>query len=338
VIIIDGSYGEGGGQILRTSLALSLVTGLPFRIEKIRAGREKPGLLRQHLTAVQAARTISDAVIEGAEVGSSTLMFRPGTVRSGTYHFAVGTAGSTTLVFQTVLPALLMQSGSSRLSFEGGTHNPFAPPFDFCVNVFADAMKRMGAGIDCSLVRHGFYPAGGGRFEAVIHPSTLHQIALCERGAVRSIAANAVVAHLSDRIGETEIALVKEAFGSYNVVTDTMVVDSAGPGNIVSIQIRSDFITEQFFGFGEKRVSARDVARKCIGEAQRYLDSPAPVGPHLADQLLIPFALAGGGEFFCSELSSHTKTNIAIIGKFLPVRIETRRIRENNWNFLIHQA
>src|SRR5688500_5627223 len=127
MITIDGSEGEGGGQILRTSLALSLVTGQPFRIVNIRAGRKKPGLLRQHLTAVQAAIAIGDAVADGAEIGSQELVFRPEGIRAGEYRFAVGTAGSTTLVLQTVLPALMLANGPSRVVLEGGTHNPFAP-------------------------------------------------------------------------------------------------------------------------------------------------------------------------------------------------------------------
>jgi RNA 3'-terminal phosphate cyclase (ATP) len=146
MITVDGSFGEGGGQILRTALALALVTGQPFRIEKIRAGRKNPGLLRQHLTAVKAAAQIGQATIAGDSIGSTQLTFAPGRIAAGEYTFAVGTAGSTTLVLQTILPALLRANAPSRLTLEGGTHNPFAPPFHFLVQAFLPLLNQMLAG------------------------------------------------------------------------------------------------------------------------------------------------------------------------------------------------
>src|SRR5262245_60443308 len=169
--VIDGSQGEGGGQILRTALALSLVTGAPFRVEKIRAGRQKPGLLRQHLTAVTAAVEIGGAAVEGATLGSRELSFRPGSVRPGAYRFAVGTAGSAALVLQTVLPALLTATGPSTVVVEGGTHNPHAPPFDFLALAFLPLLARMGARAQATLDRPGFYPAGGGQLTVEITPA-----------------------------------------------------------------------------------------------------------------------------------------------------------------------
>src|SRR5262245_17125561 len=170
MIIIDGSSGEGGGQILRTALALSLVTGTPFRIQKIRAGRPKPGLLRQHLTAVQAAVEVGSASASGAELGSQELSFWPGKVRAGAYRFAIGPAGSACLVVQTVLPPLLLAGGPSSLVVEGGTHNPFAPPWDFLARAFFPLLQRMGARVSTTLERHGFFPAGGGRLRVEIEP------------------------------------------------------------------------------------------------------------------------------------------------------------------------
>ena len=170
MLTIDGSEGEGGGQILRTSLALSLVTGRPFRMERIRAKGQKPGLLRQHLTAVEAAKTVGCGEVVGAEMNSQTLEFRPGSVTPGNYRFAVGTAGSATLVLQTVLPALLTASGRSTLTLEGGTHNPLAPPFDFLARSFMPLIHRMGPSVELELRNPGFYPAGGGRFHARIEP------------------------------------------------------------------------------------------------------------------------------------------------------------------------
>src|SRR5215475_2833206 len=162
MLTIDGSVGEGGGQILRSALSLSLVTGTPFRIDNIRGNRRKPGLLRQHLTAVEAAARVGGAEGEGAVIGGRTLVFRPGSVRPGHYALSVGTAGSATLVLQTILPALVIASSPSELRIEGGTHNPLAPPFEFLAEVFLPLLERTGARVRIALERHGFYPAGGG--------------------------------------------------------------------------------------------------------------------------------------------------------------------------------
>src|SRR5437016_14011706 len=187
MISIDGSEGEGGGQILRTSLALSLVRGQPFRMERIRARRQKPGLLRQHLTAVEAAKTVGCAEVEGAAMNSQTLEFRPGPVTPGNYRFAVGTAGSATLVLQTVLPSLLTASDRSTLTLEGGTHNPLAPPFDFLARSFMPLIHWMGPNVELELRNPGFYPAGGDRFHARIEPAKrLFPLVLNERCAIRT--------------------------------------------------------------------------------------------------------------------------------------------------------
>src|SRR5689334_15022558 len=171
VLTLDGAAGEGGGQILRSALALSLATGTPFRLDRIRGKRRPAGLLRQHLTALNAATEIGDAEVIGAQIGSSTITFTPRAVNPGTYRFAVGTAGSTTLVLQTVLPALMTASGPSELVLEGGTHNPFAPPFDFLARAFLPLIERMGPRFEASLERPGFYPAGGGKFQLRIDPA-----------------------------------------------------------------------------------------------------------------------------------------------------------------------
>jgi RNA 3'-terminal phosphate cyclase (ATP) len=161
MIVIDGARGEGGGQVLRTALALSLVTGQIFRIDNIRAGRARPGLLRQHLTCVNAAVEIGGAEALGAHLGSTSLTFRPGSVRPGSYRFAVGSAGSVGLVLQSVLPALLVTPGAFQLDIEGGTHADSAPPFEFLASAFVPALRRMGASIDIELLRFGFFHGGG---------------------------------------------------------------------------------------------------------------------------------------------------------------------------------
>src|SRR5437867_7015012 len=214
MITIDGSEGEGGGQILRTALALSLVTGQPFRIERIRARRQKPGLLRQHLTAVEAAKSVGCAEVSGAAINSQVLEFRPGPVTPGNYRFAVGTAGSATLVLQTVLPSLLSASGRSTLTLEGGTHNPLAPPFNFLARSFMPLIHRMGPNVELELRRPGFFPAGGGKFHARIEPvKRLTRFDLLERGAIRQQRARAILSKLPAQVAERELTVVREQLG-----------------------------------------------------------------------------------------------------------------------------
>jgi RNA 3'-terminal phosphate cyclase (ATP) len=327
---LDGSAGEGGGQILRTALGLSIVTGTPFTIDRIRAGREKPGLLRQHLTAVRAAQEVGKAEVSGAAIGSRVLTFRPGLVDPGTYSFSVGTAGSATLVLQTVLPALLLAKGPSALSLEGGTHNAWAPPFDFLEKAFVPILARMGAKVSLKLERRGFYPAGGGRFMASIAPcSRLERLDLLERGTIRATRATAMVASLPSSIAQRELRVLERALSLDRTRLKTLEDrDSIGPGNVLEVEIESEHITELFTSFGEKRLSAEAVAERLAKDVREYLDSGAPVGEYLADQLLIPLALAGGGSFAATPLSPHSTTNIDVIEKFLARKFTVERSSE----------
>jgi RNA 3'-terminal phosphate cyclase (ATP) len=322
-IHIDGSIGEGGGQILRTSLALSMVTGQAFRMTGIRAGREKPGLLRQHLTAVNAATTICGAQVTGASIGSRELAFSPGTVQGGTYTFSVGTAGSTTLVLQTVLPALLTATEPSNLTLEGGTHNPFAPPVDFLEKAFVPLINRMGPSVKVTLARAGFYPAGGGRFQVEIQPAPrLAPFSLLERGEARRRLASAIVAGLPAAIAKRELEKIEKRLGwTGDQLQIRQLPEAWGPGNVVVLEIESDHVTEVFTGFGMKGVTAEAVADHVVDDVRRYLADGAPVGEHLADQLLLPLALAGGGTFKTQALTKHATTNIEIIRQFIPLRI-----------------
>lgn len=326
---LDGSAGEGGGQILRTALGLSLVTGTPFTIDRIRAGREKPGLLRQHLTAVQAAAEIGGAEVSGAAIGSRVLTFRPGAVTPGAYSFSVGSAGSATLVLQTVLPALLTAAGPSTISLEGGTHNPWAPPFDFLEKAFLPLLSRLGPKVSVKLERRGFYPAGGGRFTATIEPATLERLDLSERGKIRATRGAAIVASLPAHIAQRELQVLERSLSMdrnrLKVVEDR---ESAGPGNVAFVEVESEHVTEVFSGFGEKRVSAEIVAERLAKDVQAYLEADVPVGEYLADQLLIPLALGGGGSFVTTPLSSHSTTNIDVIERFLSRKFSVDRSNE----------
>ncbi len=325
-IRIDGSSGEGGGQILRTSLSLSLVTGKPFRIDNIRAGREKPGLLRQHLTAVLAAAEVGGAQVEGATLGSTALSFSPGEVRAGEYRFAVGTAGSGTLVFQTVLPALMLASGPSKVVIEGGTHNHAAPPYHFLARAFLPLVERMGPKFQLQFDRYGFYPAGGGRFCVEIQPvKSLTPLGIGAREEITSRRAIGIVANLPRHIAQREVdtAAGMLTWGPESHVIET-TRESAGPGNVVMIEIGTAEVTEIFTAFGQIGVSAESVAKTAAREAREYLASKAAAGEHLTDQLLLPMALAGRGSFTALKLNLHARTNIDVIARFLPVRFETK--------------
>ena len=323
MIVIDGSLGEGGGQIIRTSLALSLVTGKAFRAEHVRARRERPGLQPQHLTAVNAAARVGGAETDGARVGSQQFSFHPGRVTPGDYGFNIGTAGSTTLVLQTVLPPLMLAASPSVLTLEGGTHNVHAPPFEFIERAFLPLVNRIGlARVSIELERYGFYPPGGGKLNVFIEPgeagATRREFHLSHRGEMRRQTASALVVKLPSGIAERELAVIKERMNwadeQLRVETST---NALSPGNVVTIEIESEGMTEIFTGIGQRGVRAEQVAEDAIEEAQRHLATDAPVGEHLADQLLIPLALAGGGSYRTSAPSLHTTTNIEVIKKFL---------------------
>jgi RNA 3'-terminal phosphate cyclase (ATP) len=326
MLSIDGSLGEGGGQILRTALALSLVTGIPFRIERIRAARSRPGLLRQHLAAVFAAREIGQADAGEPALHATELEFRPGPVKAGEYRFAVTSAGSACLVVQTVLPPLLLAAGRSVLLVDGGTHNSAAPPWEYLARALFPLLERMGPRLRTTLERHGFYPAGGGRLRVEIEPvARLTPLELLDGGALVGRSARALVARLPLEIGERELRIVSrelpEFAGHAEVVN---VTDSAGPGNVLLLELVSERVTEIFAAFGRRGLRAEAVAERAVQQVREYLRHGAPVGPHLADQLVLPLAIAGDGAFRTGPLTGHTRTNLDVVSRFLPVGAEIR--------------
>ena len=333
MLSIDGSFGEGGGQIIRTSLALSLVTGKAFRVYNVRARRAKPGLQPQHLTAVTSAAEVGRARVEGARVGAKEFTFVPGEVEPGQYRFAIGTAGSTTLVLQAVLPPLLRARGPSLLTFEGGTHNPHAPPFEFIEKTFLPLVNRTGPTVTVELERYGFYPPGGGRFSVYVEPTAEpRRLDLAERGLVLAERARALCVNLRPDIGERELKVIAEQMG---LPLDRLRLETSdnaiSPGNVLTVEVESENLTEVFTGIGQRGVRAEEVAARAVEEAKRYLGAGAPVGEHLADQLLIPLALARGGSYTTGPLSPHTTTNIEVVKTFLPVEITTTQLTEEVW-------
>lgn len=304
-----------------------MLTGTPFRIDNIRAKRSKPGLLRQHLTAVQAAVEICGAVAEGAEAGSQTLCFTPGAIRGGDYRFAIGTAGSCTLVLQTILPALWFADAPSTVSVSGGTHNRAAPPVDFLIRAWLPLVARMGVTQTLTLKRHGFYPAGGGEVVATVMPCTgpLSALHLTERGTQQALRAEGIVAGVRASVARRELDMLGRLVpGVDGAVRD--LGQREGPGNALVFDIEHEHVTEVFTGFGERGVTAESIGQDVARAALRYLQSTAAVDEYLADQLVLPLALAGAGSFTAVAASSHLLTNIGVIEKFLPVAFDVETV------------
>jgi RNA 3'-terminal phosphate cyclase (ATP) len=328
--IIDGSQGEGGGQILRSTLALSMCTGTPVRIENIRAGRRKAGLLRQHLACVRASKIVSNAKVIGDELGSSTVEFHPSGIQSGTYDFAIGSAGSTSLLFQTVLPALLMADKESTVSFSGGTHNDLAPSFDFIKHCFLPALKTINLDVKAELNAYGFMPHGGGKWTATIQP--IKGVGVLDMTSVgRFDHKQAIVTQcgVSRSVAERELARVKKKLQWADDDLHINQVESIGPGNIISLRVSDGNITEVIDIVGAKNLSAERVAGRAISAVKRYINSGAAVGEYLCDQLLLPLALGNGGRFTTLKPSLHCKTNIDVIKEFIDCEIGVAEISED---------
>ena len=329
---IDGSKGEGGGQIVRSSLALSMLTGQAITISNLRANREKPGLARQHLVAVQAAAEICQATVEGAELRSRRLVFQPRDVRPGEYHFSIGSAGSATLVLQTVLPPLLVAGGGSSLTIEGGTHNPLAPPFEALAHSYLPLVGRMGPSVTARLKRHGFYPAGGGRVEVDIQPAErLTGFDLLEHSGWTLRQVRALVSKLPRSIAQRELDTIA-ALSNWpaDCFCSDEVLGAHGPGNVVLITLRSEEVTDVFTSFGQRGIRAEVVAERAWEQTSAFLQSGAPIGPHLADQLILPLAISawqggGGGCFRTSEVSGHAQTHLDLVNQILGVQTSIDR-------------
>jgi RNA 3'-terminal phosphate cyclase (ATP) len=319
-IEIDGSEGEGGGQILRSALALALVTGRPFRLHKVRAGRPKPGLLRQHLAALEAAQAVGAADVTGDAIGSTEITFAPHALEGGTHSFAVGGAGSATLVLQTVLVPLLHARTPSRIRIDGGTHNPWAPPYDFLERSFLPLLARMGARVASTLERRGYYPAGGGRIHVEVEPcATWLPLALPQRGAVLTRRTRILLANLSPRIAAAEEGVLRRLLpGELWPVEHVREDDGRGPGNVVLLEVSCEHVHAVVSAFGDRAVRSDTVVQTAVDELRAWHAADVPVDTHLADQLLLPLALGAGGTFRTLLPSLHTRTNARVIERFLP--------------------
>jgi RNA 3'-terminal phosphate cyclase (ATP) len=274
---------------------------------------------------------VSSAAVEGAGVGTTEITFAPRDLNGGRHAIDVGTAGSTTLIAQTLIPALLHADQPFHISIDGGTHNPLSPPFEFLARTYLPLLRRMGARVEVQLVRRGFYPAGGGRIELHIEKSAaLTPIELCSRGALLGRNAVAIVSRLPATIAHRELAKLGEILGwppdELHAREDE---DSTGPGNAVIVELEFENLTEVFAGFGMKGLPAETVAEGLATTVSDYLAGVAAVDVHLADQLLLPMAIAGGGRFTTLRPTEHTLTNIGIIEAFMSVRIRVEQARED---------
>lgn len=315
-IEIDGAQGEGGGQILRSSLTMAALTGQGVLVTNIRAGRAKPGLMRQHLTSVRAAAEVCGARVHGDELRSTQVHFVPGSLKGGAYRFSIGTAGSTTLVCQTVLPLLLAADGPTTIELEGGTHSGMSPSFDFLQRSYFGVLKRMGATVAGNLHDYGFYPAGGGAWRLDVAPGTLNSVELTappvDHGTLRGL-----VSRLSQKILQREHRAFVHKAGLRELQWEPLEVVSHGPGNYLAYQVDHGTHCSVLEMVGQKNLRAEAVGKKLAERVRDFRSSRAGVEEHLADQLLIPMWMAGGGSFTTPTLSSHLTTNIDVMRKFV---------------------
>ncbi len=334
MLTIDGSYGEGGGQVLRTSLTLASLTATPVRIERIRAGRRVPGLRPQHLTAVRAAAAICDAQLTGDQIGSQTVAFRPGgPPRPGAYVFDVaraargGSAGSVGLVLQTVLLPLALAGEQSMLTIRGGTHVPWAPSVSYLENAYAPALTRMGAGCELRLARWGFYPAGGGEVQVNVRGCArpLRPIVIVERGELAEVYGTAVAMNLPSHIPQRMSVRARKVLSQAGVQAriEPLRVRGAGPGAGIFLIGRYEHIVASFTAYGQKGLPSEQVADAACTAFLTHHNTGAPVDPFLADQLVVPMALARGkSELVTSRVSQHLRTNAWVVQRFLAASID----------------
>ena len=321
---IDGSQGEGGGQILRTSLSLSVLTGRPVEFTRIRAGRSRPGLQPQHLAAVRAAAALCAADLEGDAVGSTRLRFTPQTSAApGNYHFDIGTAGATTLVVQTVLLPLAFTGAESRVTVRGGTHVPHAPTAEYLKHVYAPTLGFLGLTTDIVLPRAGFFPKGGGVVEAEIASAAfLHPVDLTERGALRSLTAHVVTANLPLSVAERGAATVRQSLGQWGdaLRIETRDAPSLGPGASVVLVAECAGAISGFSAIGERGKPMERVADEACAEFQAWWASGAACDEHGADQWALPAALSSEtSRWTTSRITEHLRTVLGVVRQFLPV-------------------
>ncbi len=326
MIRIDGAAGEGGGQVLRSALTLSLLTRTPFEIVHIRAGRRKPGLMAQHLQAVAAAAAVGGARVEGAHPGSTTLVFAPTALRPGHYRFEIGTAGSTSLVLQTILLPLAFAGAPSTLEITGGTHVAWSPCYHFLELHWLPYLRQMGLNADLELIRAGFYPRGGGQITARIRPVTrLRGLSLVERGRLTRIFCLSAVASLAQSVAERQSreALARLADLTVNIESRNISLPSPGKGTVFLALAEFERSRCCYYALGERGKPAERVAEEAVDALNTFLATDGAIDEFLADQLLLPLSLAmNAAELRTARVTPHLLTNAEVIRQFLSARID----------------
>lgn len=326
---LDGSHGEGGGQILRSSLALSIITGRPMEITRIRAKRTPSGLKQQHLQAVRAAREICDGEVQGDHVGSQKLVFVPGAARAGAYRFEIPTAGCAPLVLQTVYLPLALLDKPSEVTVTGGTHVKSAPCFDYLDEAWRPALDRIGFSLTLQLERCGFYPRGGGELRCQIAPlSPMSDFSWTATGQIESITPLSVVGRLPESIAQRQANQALERLSAAELTellepAELQERPAASPGTMLGLRCRFSTGWAFFFSLGERGKPAERVADEACDQLLAFLQAGGPpVDPHLADQLLLPLAVsAHKSHYDTSEITQHLRTNADVIGHFLERKI-----------------
>jgi len=321
MIELDGSEGEGGGQILRSALALSILTKKPFKIIHIRANRKQPGLRPQHAACIKAAAQICGGFYKGGSVGSSVLFFEPGEVKAGTYTFGIGTAGATGLVLHTLyLPLALSGTEPSNLTITGGTHVPLSPCYHYNAITWAGHLRRIGINIELEMTRPGFYPRGGGEIRATIQPcSRVNRLHLTKCPELTTAGGFSAVAGLPEAIAKRLMRRAAERLKREEIESHIPLEEwQGGPGTVIGILFRQLEVPPLFTAIGEQGRPAEAVADDAADEALAFRAAKAPVDAHAADQLVLPLVFSPeASEFKTAEISSHLTTNIETIRRFV---------------------
>ncbi len=320
MIQIDGSHGEGGGQIIRTAIAMSAITGKPVRITNIRANRSNPGLQAQHLTGVKAAAELCNAKLKGAELRSTEIEFIPGKIKTGGFRFDIGTAGAITLVLQTLIPIAAFAPGTVRLEIKGGTHAMHSPPIEYFENVFCDYAEKFGLFCTQVILKYGFFPKGGGVVKVEVKPiKNGRPLALTERGKLLDVKVYSVASEdlKAANVTDRQVAGFRANVNAdFSVKSFTNYVATLSTGSAVYAHALFENCKLGCSALGERGKKAEDVGKECAEGLMKEVNSSATVDKHLADQL-IPFLGLFGGEFVTSEITEHTKTNIWVVEQFV---------------------
>lgn len=342
---IDGSYGEGGGQLIRTALALAAVTRTDLALTNIRARRKKPGLQAQHLTAVQLAADLCTAELAGAALGSDTLHVYPGgPVIPGLYRRDIGTAGAMALVLQTALLPLALVGAPSQILLTGGSHVPFAPTIDYLEKVYLPAVQRLGIQAQLHLAQAGFYPRGGGEARLEIAPTAgLRPLELIERGALRRLTAVVTTSNLPAHVAERGVATLTRRIGvmllARQLTVEVRELPSSGVGAVVLLAAECESGHGGFIALGAPGLPMERVAERACDDFTEWWYSGATCDAHLADQLILPLALAGGASRWTTPaVTEHLRTVIWLVEQFLPVRFTLTAQDTGNYLVQVHPS